>query len=357
MYQVWERGAEGRFSGSALGATSHDHVAVLAVRGRHRRRACGCACRRAGSKWDRCRPPIRPTISTARIWVCSPGRSGTRPTASSTITLHPNASLFSATAIKSAVRIGQAQAGEILISLHDGEDPMFGIDVMPFLATSYEDARKLWAASQPAIEARLAQEGLIVAVRRALAAAGHLRPRRRSIDRRHEGLVVAGLQCRRPSASPRSSGPIPVTIQAADLQQALATGLINAFMTSGATGYDSKAWEHMSYFYDTQAWIPKNVTFVNKAAFEALDSGRRAAPCSRPARTPRRAAGRCRRTRPSGTPTSSPPTACKVLPPSKALKDGLQRIGEQLTDEWLDKAGADGGRWSLPTRAATDVRR
>ena len=35
-------------------------------------------------------------------------------------------------------------------------------------------------------------------------------------------------------------GAYPVTIQAADLPQALATGLINAFMTSSATGYDAK---------------------------------------------------------------------------------------------------------------------
>ena len=62
-----------------------------------------------------------------------------------------------------------------------------------------------------------------------------------------------------------------MTIQAADLPRALATGLINAFMTSSATGFDTKAWETMSYFYDTQAWIPKNVTFVNKAAFDQLD--------------------------------------------------------------------------------------
>ena len=44
-------------------------------------------------------------------------------------------------------------------------------------------------------------------------------------------------------------GAYPVTIQAADLPQALSTGLINAFMTSSATGYDSKAWERMCYFY------------------------------------------------------------------------------------------------------------
>src|SRR5262245_23441911 len=78
------------------------------------------------------------------------------------VNVYPNASLFPATAIKSAVRIGQAQIGEVLISLHDNEDPVFGIDVVPFLAASYEDARKLWAASRPAIERKLAAQGLKV---------------------------------------------------------------------------------------------------------------------------------------------------------------------------------------------------
>ena len=79
-----------------------------------------------------------------------------------TINVYPNASLFPATAIKSAVRIGQAQVGEILISLHDNEEPVFGLDVVPFLAASYPDARKLWAASRPAIERKLAAQGLMV---------------------------------------------------------------------------------------------------------------------------------------------------------------------------------------------------
>ena len=59
------------------------------------------------------------------------------------ITVHPAASLFKAPEIKRAVATGQAQAGEVLISLHENEDPLFGIDVVPFLATSYPAARKL----------------------------------------------------------------------------------------------------------------------------------------------------------------------------------------------------------------------
>ena len=186
------------------------------------------------------------------------------------IKVHPNASLFPATAIKSAVRIGQAQVGEILISVHENEDPMFGIDVVPFLAASYDEARKLWLASRPAIERRLAEQGLMVLFAVPWPPQG--------IYAKKEINAVAdmqGLSWRVYNAGTERIaqivGAYPVTIQAADLRQALATGLINAFMTSSATGYDTKAWETMTYFYDTQAWLPKNVTFVNKAAFERLD--------------------------------------------------------------------------------------
>src|ERR1041385_2498598 len=78
------------------------------------------------------------------------------------ITVHPAASLFKAPEIKRAVATGQAQAGEVLISLHENEDPLFGIDVIPFLATSYPAAKKLWLASKPAIEKKLASQGLLL---------------------------------------------------------------------------------------------------------------------------------------------------------------------------------------------------
>src|SRR6266516_1853784 len=78
------------------------------------------------------------------------------------ITVHAAASLFKAPEIKRAVATGQAQAGEVLISLHENEDPMFGIDVIPFLATSYPAAKKLWLASKPVIEKKLAAQGLML---------------------------------------------------------------------------------------------------------------------------------------------------------------------------------------------------
>jgi TRAP-type C4-dicarboxylate transport system substrate-binding protein len=256
------------------------------------------------------------------------------------IKVYPNASLFPATAIKSAARIGQAQVGEILISLHDSEDPIFGIDVVPFLASSYDEARKLWAASKPAIERKLAAQGLMVLFAVPWPPQGIY-----SNKEINDVADMKGLSWRVYNAGTQRIAEIvdayPVTIQAADLKRALATGLINALMTSGATGYDVKAWESMSYFYDTQAWLPKNVTFVNKAAFDRLDKSTQEAVLKVAAAAEARGWW-WSQDKTKWFTEQLAANGMKVLLPSPTLKTGLRRIGERLTGEWLAKAGADG---------------
>lgn len=256
------------------------------------------------------------------------------------VTVHPAASLFKAPEIKRAVQTGQAQMGEVLISLHENEDPMFGLDVVPFVATSYPEALKLWKASKPAVEKKLAAQGLMLLFAVPWGPQGIYA--KKDINSLED---MKGLKWRAynvgTSRIAELVGAQPVTIQAAELPQALATGVVNSFMTSGSTGYDSKAWETMTHFYDTQAWIPKNLTFVNKAAFDALDKPTQDAILKAAAAA-----------EPRGWKLAEEKAAwyleqlkankMKVLPPSPALKDGLKKIGDQLTADWIKRAGADG---------------
>src|SRR3712207_2671887 len=186
------------------------------------------------------------------------------------ITVHPNASLFKAPEIKRAVQTGQAQIGEVLMSLHENEDPIYGLDVVPFLATSFDQARKLWEAQRPALEKKLSGQGLMLLYAVAWPPQGIYA--KKDINSLED---MKGLKWRAynvgTSRIAEIVGAQAVTIQAAELPQALATGVVNSFMSSGGTGYDSKVWESLTHFYDTQAWIPKDVTFVNKAAFDGLD--------------------------------------------------------------------------------------
>lgn len=256
------------------------------------------------------------------------------------ITVHPAASLFKAPEIKRAVQSGQAQMGEVLISLHENEDPIFGLDVVPFLATSYPQALKLWQAQKPAIEKKLASQGMM------LLFAVPWGPQGIYTKKDLNSLAdMKGLKWRAynvgTSRIAELAGAQPVTIQAAELPQALATGVVNAFMTSGSTGYDSKSWETMTHYYDTQAWIPKNVTFMNKAAFDALDKPTQDA-ILKAAKAAEPRGWKMAEEKAGWYLEQLKKHGMKVLPPPPALKADLQKIGEQLTTDWLKRAGKDG---------------
>jgi TRAP-type C4-dicarboxylate transport system substrate-binding protein len=256
------------------------------------------------------------------------------------ITVHPSASLFKAPDIKRAVQTGQAQAGEVLISLHENEDPMFGLDVVPFVATSYPEALKLWKASKSTIEKKLASQGLVLLFAVPWGPQGIYA--KKDINTLED---MKGLKWRSYNVGTARIAEIvgaqPVTIQAAELPQALATGVINAFMTSGSTGYDSKAWETMTHFYDTQAWIPKNLTFVNKAAFDALDKPTQDA-IMKAAATAETRGWKMAEEKATWYLDQLKANKMKVLPPSAELKAGLKKVGDQLTADWTKKAGAEG---------------
>jgi TRAP-type C4-dicarboxylate transport system substrate-binding protein len=256
------------------------------------------------------------------------------------ITVHPAASLFKAPEIKRAVQSGHALLGEVVISLLENEVPIFGLDVVPFLATSYPQALKLWQAQKPAIEKKLASQGLMLLFAVPWGPQGIYAKKDINTLEDMKGLKWRAYNVGT-SRIAELVGAQPVTIQAAELPQALATGVVNAFMTSGSTGYDSKAWESMTHFYDTQAWIPKNVTFVNKAAFDALDKPTQEAILKAAAIAEERG-WKLAEEKAKWYLEQLQANKMQVLPPPAALKTGLEKVGEQLTADWLKKAGADG---------------
>ena len=256
------------------------------------------------------------------------------------ITVHGNASLFKAPEIKRAVATGQAQIGEVLASIHENEDPMFGIDTVPFLATSFADARKLDKASRPAIEKKLASQGLMLLMVVPWGPQGFYF--KQEINKVED---MKGIKFRSYNAGTARiaelAGMQAVTIQAAELPQALATGVVTSFVSSGSTGYDSKVWESLTHWYDTQAWIPRNLTFVNKAAFDALPKDQQEA-LLKTAKVAEERGWKLAEEKASWYVTELKAKGLKVLPPSPELSAGLKKFGEDLTAGWVKRAGADG---------------
>jgi TRAP-type C4-dicarboxylate transport system substrate-binding protein len=256
------------------------------------------------------------------------------------ITVHNNASLFKATEIKRAVQSGQAQIGEILISNYSNEDPLYGIDSVPFLATSFSDAEKLWKASRKAIEEHFAKQGLKVLYAVPWPPQGIYSSKPINSIADMKGLKMRTYN---PATSriAELAGAQPVTIQAAELAQALATGAVNANMTSAATGYDSKSWEQVKYFYDAQAWLPKNVVFVSQKAFDSLSKAEQDAVLKAAAEAEARG-WKIAKEKTDWYVDQLKKNGMTVEPPSPTLKADMKKIGDTMTSEWVKQAGADG---------------
>jgi len=256
------------------------------------------------------------------------------------VTVHANASLFKAPEIKRAVMTGQAQMGEVLMSIHENEDPLFGIDVVPFLATSFPASGKLWQAARPEIAKKLEAQGLLVLFSVPWPPQGIYSKKELKSTADMKGLKWRAYNVGTARIG-EAVGAQAVTVQAAELAQALATGVVDSFASSGATGYDIKVWESLKFFYDTQAWLPRNITFVNKAAFEALDKATQDGVMKAAADAEARGL-KVAEEKSAWYLTQFKEKGMVVGPPSPELDAGFKKIGEGLTADWIKKAGPSG---------------
>lgn len=256
------------------------------------------------------------------------------------ITVHANASLFKAPEIKRAVQSGQAQAGEILLANFGNENPMYALDGLPFLASTYAQASKLYAASRPAIEKLLAAQGIKLLFMVPWAPQG--------IYTKKEISSVADLRGIKWRAySPATAkiaeliGAQPVQIQQAELSAAMATGVIESYMSSASTGYDTKTFESLKYFYDTQAWIPKNAVLVQQKAFDALDAAGKDA-VTKAAAVAEARGWKLAEEKNEAYKKQLAERGMKVLKPAPKLEADMRQVGAIMQADWLKLTGADG---------------
>lgn len=256
------------------------------------------------------------------------------------IQIHANASLFKANEIKRAVQSGQAPIGEVLLVNFENENPIYGVDGIPFLATSYAESRKLAAAQKPVLDRLLAAQGMKLLYTVAWPPQG--------IYANKDITSVAdmrGLKWR--AYSPATAkiaelvGAQPVTIQAAELPQALATGVVNSYMSSGSTGYDSKTYESIKFWYDTQAWLPKNAIIVNQKAFDALDKPTQDAVLKAAAEAETRG-WKISEEKNEWYKKALTDKGMKIIKPAPKLVADMKQVGSIMLADWQKKAGADG---------------
>ena len=191
------------------------------------------------------------------------------------ITVHPGGSLFKGGEIKRAVQTGQAPIGERFMSAHANEAPLLGWDNLPFLATTYEDNNKLWAAAKDRVNAQLDNLNLVALYTCPWPGQGFYFKKPVSSSADTQGVKFRSYNSATATFA-KELGMTPVQVEAAELSQALATGVAEAFISSGSTGYDRKVWEHLTHYYKVNAWLPRNYVIVNKGVWNGLDDATRA---------------------------------------------------------------------------------
>ncbi len=256
------------------------------------------------------------------------------------IVVHSGASLYKHPEIHRAVKSGQVSIGEMFMGLLGNKNAIFKADNIPFLASDFATAKKLWAASRGPIEKALAKDGLKLLYAVPWPPQGFYT--KKAIQ---SGADLKGLKLR--AYSPATSrlavllGAAPTTVQTPEIPQAFSTGLVDAMVTSPSTGVSSQAWDFVSHYTDTQAWIPKNMVIVNARSFKRL---------SKPTQKIVELAAAAAEAR--GWAMAEAETKAKtntlaekgmtVSAPSAQLKADLKKVGATMAKEWAKEAGSVG---------------
>lgn len=297
--------------------------------------AMSCASVATADTWDMPTPYGDSTFHTQNIIQFAEDVS-TMTNGDLKITVHSAGSLIPHSEIKNAIRSRQVPMGEFFLSRLSNEDLAYGIDSQPFVATSYDDAKKLWDAQKPVIVELLEEQHLMPLFSVPWPAQGlYTNGEITNVD------ALNGLRFRAYNAALEEfatlAGAAPVQVEASDIPQAFATGQVQAMITSPSTGVNSTAWDFVTHYSPINAWVPKNIVVVNKRQFGSLDVATQEAVMKAAA------AAEIRGWEMSAAEAETKTAALAengiiVYEPSAELSEGLQAIGAQMLTNWDAKA-------------------
>jgi TRAP-type transport system periplasmic protein len=268
------------------------------------------------------------------------------------IVVHPEDSLIKQPEVKRAVQTGQVQIGELLMSLHSNESPIFGVDSVPFLAGNAEENRKLLQVARPFVEERLKRQGMRLLFVVPWPANSFYAGKEIKSTADFKGVKFRAFN---PVTGRLAElmGAIPVTVQQSEVPQAFSTGVIQAMITSPATGVDTQAWDFVRYYYDVRAMAPWNIVIVNERMFGRLDAKTQDAVLAA-AKAAEERGWKLQVDETGKLIDTLRSRGMEVRQPSPELMAELKKLGEQLVQEWEKSAGEDGPKILQQYRTATN---
>jgi len=257
-----------------------------------------------------------------------------------TINIHSRQSLVAMPQIKRAIQSGQAHLGEILLSAYGNEDPFFEVDGVPMIAPGFQNAKKLWEVSKPYVVQKFESQGLVPLFSVPWPPQGFYTKSPVNSLNDFKGVKFRAYN----AVTARMAelmGAVPTTVQQAEVPQAFATGAVDAMVTSAATGVDVKAWDFAKYYYDVRVINNKNIVLVSKRALDALDPTTRQAVLKAAAQAEINGWIASEKTMEETTKKLAQ-EGMKVEAGSELMKQQLDKIGLEMSREWVKKAGANG---------------
>jgi TRAP-type C4-dicarboxylate transport system substrate-binding protein len=248
--------------------------------------------------------------------------------------------------IPTAVQDGQLQGGEVILTGLGGEIPAAAADAVPFIVHSYDDAWRLWQAQRPPIEREFQRRGLrgLYAVPWPPQGLYSARPITAVQD-------LHGLRMRTYNATTvriaEMVGAQAVDVPMVEVSQALAEGRIDAMLTSAVTGVEARVWERLKFYYEIKAWFPKNIVMVSQAALDGLAPAHRNAVLEAARQAEPRGWAACK-TAARESLDELRRQGMQVEPAPLQLRQGLRRLGERLSLEWLRDVGPQANAIFVP---------
>jgi TRAP-type C4-dicarboxylate transport system substrate-binding protein len=263
------------------------------------------------------------------------------------ITVHSAQSLFKHPEIPRAVRAGQVEIGETLMSNLANQDPIFQVDAIPFLVTDYSSAQKLWQGQRPFVEEYLKSQGMRLLY--AVPWPGQGFYTKKQIDKIAD---MAGVKFRTMNSTTEQMAAlmkaVPTTVEAVEIPQAFSAGIVDAMVTSAATGMRSEAWTFANYYYDLQAWMPKNMIYVNEKAFSRLSPKAQKALLEAGAAAETR--GWAMSEQVFSETTQQLAGKLNYQKPSEQLARDLAQIGDVMSATWAQAVGPNAQKVLAPLR-------
>ena len=249
-----------------------------------------------------------------------------------TIRVHSGGSLFAGDDIKNAVRSRQAPIGEFILSQLSNEDAAFGLDSLPFLATSYGQAKRLWRAQKPAIRELLAKQGLMPLFSVPWPPQGLFAKRKITHTDDMKGLRLRVYNTALEQFA-TLIGSAPVQVWSGDVAQAFASGQVEAMFTNPGSGSQVSARSFVNYYSPINAWLPKDIIVVNKRSFQRLPKDVQAAVLKAAARAEARGWQMSRKELFEKTKVLAE-SGMVIYEPSDDLRIGLEAVGRKMLEAW-----------------------